>query len=68
MNVASAMIAEEIIHLRQRLGNVRVIPPEHDIQSLAGMRVIEPQAIFGSGGLPGLTRNGESDRQKGKHQ
>ena len=68
MNIAGAMIAEEMIHFRQRLGNVLITPPEHDVEPLASVRVIEPEAIFGRGGLPGLSRNGKTDQQKRQEQ
>ena len=61
MNVARAMIAYEMIHLRQRLGNVVFTATKYDVEPLASMSVIEPEAVFGSGGLPGFSRNGKAD-------
>lgn len=68
MNFAGAMIAEEMIHLGQSLGNVLAATPEYDVEPLARMRVVEPQAQLRSSGLPGFRRNRKAANKKRQGQ
>ena len=45
-DVARAMIAQEIIELRERAGNVLIAAPVDDIQPFAGVRVVKQQLMF----------------------
>ena len=68
MNFASAMIAEEMIHLGQSLGNILAARPEYDVEPLAGMCVVQPQAEFGSSGLPGFSSDRKTANKKRQGQ
>jgi hypothetical protein len=45
-DVACTMIAQEIIELRKRAGNVLIAAPVNDIQPFAGVRVVKQQLMF----------------------
>jgi len=44
VHLAGAVIAEEVVELRESLGNVSIAMAIDDIQAFSGMGVIEPQA------------------------
>ncbi len=46
MNIPGPMIAEEDIQGRERLRNIHGAAPEHHIQMLASVGVIQPKAVI----------------------
>ena len=64
VNFTSSMITQEMIYLRQRRGNVFGATPEHDVEPLTCMSVIEPQVKFLRGRLRGLSPSGRSQPEK----
>ena len=44
-NVASAMVPQEMVELRKRVGKIRVPPAVHDVDSLVRVRLKQPQSI-----------------------
>ena len=46
VDVARAVIAQEVIQPGQGFGNVLLAAPVHDVEMLASMRVIEAQMVL----------------------
>jgi len=51
MNFSRAVVAQKMIQLRQRAGNIRIAMAIHDIQMFAGMSMVKPDvAVWNRGG------------------
>jgi hypothetical protein len=46
MHLSGTVVAEEMVELRQSLGNVGIAVAIHDIQMFPGMRVVKPQVAL----------------------
>jgi hypothetical protein len=64
MHFSSAVIPQEMVELRESLGNVGIAVAIHDIQTLPGMGVEEPQmALLDGWGGPGYGNQGKNRKQ-----
>jgi hypothetical protein len=64
MHFSGAVIAQELIELRQSFGNIGIAMAIDDIQMLAGVSMVEPQMAFLHGwGSTGNRNKGKNGKQ-----
>ena len=67
LNIPGAVIAQEMVQLVERVGQIRVAAAINDLQPLVGVGVIKAQAVF-AGRLEGGLRGASRQRGEQPHQ